>query len=142
MSGEATFRARAMTSLRNEGVFVQRFEDLYGAGIPDSFIGTPDFGAWIESKWRLMPKRDATPLNVDNLSGPQRNYLLLAWKRPCYSGCMVGTDYGWFIAPAPLLGDLLFRRPCVELRPLLTNGPVTLARIQYYFSREFITCGR
>lgn len=130
-----------MTSLRKEGVFVQRFEDMYGSGIPDSFVGTPDFAAWLESKYKIMPKRGSTPLNVDNLSGPQRNFLLLAWKRPCWSGCMVGTNEGWFIAPAPLLGDLLFRRPCAELRPLLTQGAVTLERIKHYFSREFITHG-
>lgn len=133
---EATFRSRAGASLRKEGVLVQRFEDQFGSGIPDSFIGTPDFGAWLESKWKVWPKRASTPLNVDNLTGPQRNFLLLAWKRPCYSGVLFGSPAGWFVAPAPLMGDLLFHRPCSELEARLTQGPVTLAGIKRYFLEE------
>lgn len=138
---EAKFQEKILDLARSQGHFAQRFRDEVAAGIPDVFIGSPDYGLWIECKWRVWPKRAETPLLVlgdSCLRGPQLAWLLQSYHRPFGSAVIVGfpqtpqTPEGWVIIPAPFITRMGLEGANMYLKDKIMVQPpsLELMRIQ------------
>lgn len=118
---------------RADGYLAQRFEDALGCGIPDTFIGSPFQGVWLECKWRIWPKKKDTPLLTlgDNgLRGTQYQWLVNAWMRPCLSGVIVGVPEGWVAVPTPMVLAKLIDGPASEIHYKVVSGTPTMEQIR------------
>lgn len=132
MSRETEFQAEVLDKARSQGYLAQRFSDELAVGIPDTFLGSPFAGMWIECKWKVWPKKSETPLLTlgDNgLRGTQWNWLMQAWRRPNLSGCLIGTPLGWIVVPAPAIMKNLIEGGALQLRDRMVAGTPTVERI-------------
>lgn len=119
LMSESAFQDKVLTIAHSEGNLAQRFVDSIAIGIPDTFIGTLSYGAWLECKWAKFPKLRSTPLltlSKKGLRGEQHEWLMRAWRRPNDSGVLVGTPDGWIAVPAPMMMKKLILGPAIELR--------------------------
>jgi hypothetical protein len=121
---EAALQSALIKSLRSAGANVERFTDMFKAGIPDLIISYGVFGVWLELKWNPAPD-PFKPLLPGNLIKPHQIAWLKAWHlKPLPCAVMVGFPGGWVLVPISQI-DHLIKQNLALIYLLVHNTPVS-----------------
>lgn len=133
---EGKFQDKCLETWRASGLCVQKFNDLFSEGIPDTFIKPPTEvpygvnGAWIELKsFDEWPKRDTSPMpkKAKPTEGQMRWMHAFATRTvPCW--VLVNTPGGWLIFDHTEIEEA-WTRPWTSFRAHLQTERPTLGRM-------------
>lgn len=143
---ESQFQRTVVSTLKGQGLLVQKFNDHFALGIPDVLaelpadddaqVPAPLFpGMWLEHKFLPeMPKRPTSALPKKVYPRPEQMGWMRTWnrkRRPC--AVMLGTPHGFVVVPYEHI-EAFYSVPHPELRDLFNPGRPNYAAIcESYF---------
>jgi hypothetical protein len=141
---EGNFQDRLLDILRSQGLVVQKFNDLYTEGIPDTLVRLPlpmpipshdRLPSWIQSVWIELKAFDEWPKRETSLMPTKTKPSdgQIRWAKnfhteavPCW--VLVNTPGGWIVADHTRI-EWLWSLPISQIKQMVIKESPTMGRM-------------